>query len=69
MDEMRIRSKFARGLCSKLLRTIIKKKTGCEIDISLNNLVVKVINGRTKAHLDLEAELEKKDLIKLLNLD
>lgn len=66
---MRITSKFARGLCSKLLRTIIKKKTGCEIDICLNNLVVKVVNGKVKVCLDLEAELEKKDLIKLLNLD
>lgn len=41
MDEMRIVSKFTRGIISKAIKMVIRKKTGYNIDIQLNeaNLV------------------------------
>lgn len=32
MDEMKIVSKFTRGIISKALKKVIHKKTGCQID-------------------------------------
>ena len=36
MDEMRIVSKFTRGIISKAIKMVIRKKTGYNIDIQLN---------------------------------
>lgn len=38
MDEMKIVSKFTRGIISKALKMVIHKKTGYDIDIQLNEI-------------------------------
>lgn len=66
MDELRIVSGFTRGLISKLIRMTLRKKVGCDADIQLHAMDVTVIDGKTHIHLDLDAELEKEELLKLL---
>lgn len=66
MDELKIVSMFTKGLLSKLLRRIIRKNTGYDVDIKLNDISVTVDDGRTHVHLDIDAELEKDELIKIV---
>lgn len=66
MDEMRIVSKFTRGIISKAINMIIRKKTGYNIDIQLNEAVTTVSDGKTHLHLDVDAELNKDELMNIL---
>lgn len=66
MDEMKIVSKFTRGIISKAVRMIVHKKTGYDIDIQLNNVAVTIVDGKAHLHLDVDAELDKDELAKVL---
>lgn len=66
MDEMKIVSKFTRGIVSKILKTVIHKKTGYDVDIQLNEITTTISDGKTHLHLDLDAELNKEELMKIL---
>lgn len=63
---MKIVSGFTKGLISKLLRTVLRKKTGCDVNLQLNDFNITISDGKTRVHLDLDAELEKDEIIKLL---
>lgn len=66
MDEMKIVSKFTRGIVSKILKTVIHKKTGYDVDIQLNEITTTISDGKTHLHLDVDAELNKEELMKIL---
>ena len=66
MDEMRIVSKFTRGIISKAIKMVIRKKTGYNIDIQLNEAITTVNDGKTHLHLDVDAELDKDELMSIL---
>lgn len=66
MDEVKIVSKFTRGVISKILTRTLCKKLGYEVGVQLNNISVTVEDGKTHIHLDADAELEKGELIKIL---
>lgn len=66
MDEMRIVSKFTRGVVSKILKTVIHKKTGYDMDIQLNKITASVYDEKAHLHLDIDAELNKEELMKIL---
>lgn len=55
MDEMRIVSKFTRGIISKAIKMVIRKKTGYNIDIQLNEAITTVNDGKTHLHLDVDS--------------
>ena len=66
MDEMKIVSKFTTNMISKLVKKVLRKKTGYNIDIRLNGITASINDGRTHIHLDVDAELEKDELTKIL---
>lgn len=66
MDEMRIVSKFTRGIISKLLKMLIRKKCGYNVDIQLNEVTTTIVDGKTHLHLDVDAELDKDELVAIL---
>lgn len=66
MDEVRIVSKFTRSVISKLLKIAVHKKLGYNIDIQLNEVNATVTDGKTHVHLDVDAELDKEELMKIL---
>ena len=59
MDEMRIVSKFTRGIISKAIKMVIRKKTGYNVDIQLNEAITTINDGKTHLHLEVDAELDK----------
>lgn len=66
MDEMNIVSKFTTALVSKVAKMILKKKLGCDIDVWLKEMKITIADGKTHVHLDVDAELSKEELKKLL---
>ena len=63
---MNIISKFTTALVSKAAKVIIKKKLGVDMDIWLKELKVTVNDWTTLAHLDIDVELSKEELKKIL---
>ena len=59
MDEMKINSAFTKNLIAKFVKSVLKKKLGCEIDIQLNGLTAAITDGTAHVHLDVDAELSK----------
>lgn len=66
MDEMKIVSKFTTGIVSKIARKVVRDKLGYDVDIKLNNMRTTVIDEKTHVHLDVDLELTKEELDKLL---
>lgn len=66
MDEMKIGSKFTTSIISKLVAMVIRKKLGYNVELKLNEVNATVIDGKTHVHLDVDAELEKDELMKIL---
>ena len=66
MDEMKLESKWIRGIVSKLIKKILRDKSGCNVDVQLNNFRTTVIDEKTHVHLDIELDLSKDEIYKLL---
>ena len=66
MDEMRIVSKFTRGIISKALKMVVCNKSGYNVDIQVNEITTTINDGKTHLHVDVDAELERDELIKIL---
>lgn len=66
MDEMKIVSNFTKGIISKILKTVIRKKFGYNIDVELNGITAMVNDGNMNIHLDVDAKMEKEELMKIL---
>lgn len=68
MDEMKLKlsTKFMRGIVSKLISRTIYKKTGCKVDIQLNDLDVLMINGNTTVKMNVEARLKSDEFNKVM---
>ena len=62
MDEMKIVSKFTTNMISKLVKMVLRKRLGYDIDIQLNEIKTTITDGKTHVHLDVDAELEKEEL-------
>lgn len=67
MDEMKIESKFTAGIASKIVKKAVKNKLGYEVNVQLNKFRTVVMDDKTHVHLDVDLELSKEDLNKLLN--
>lgn len=63
---MKIESKFITGIVSKIAKKVVRDKLGYNIDIQLNGLRTTVIDDKTHVHLDVDLELTKEELNKLL---
>jgi hypothetical protein len=68
MDEMKIVSKFTRGLISKILQRVIAKKTGCNTNIQLNEVTVNIGDNTAHIHVNIDADISKLDLQTLMNV-
>ncbi len=66
MDEMKIVSKFTTNVISKLAGVLVRKKLGYDVDIQLNEIHTTIVDGKTHLHLDVDAEMSKEELLKVL---
>lgn len=66
MDEMKITSKFTTNVISKIMQNALRKQLGYNVVIQLNELKASIADGKTHVHIDIDAELDKEDLLKIL---
>lgn len=68
MDELKLRlsSKFMKNIITKIVAKKIFKKLGYKIDIELNNIDIETVDGKVCLHVDLNAEVEKEEFVKIL---
>ena len=66
MDEMRLESKFTTMIASKFAKKMVRDKLGYDVEIRLNRLRTTVVDEKTHVHLDVDLELTKEELDKLL---
>lgn len=66
MDELNIVTGFTRTIISKMLRKFLQKKIGTDVDVKLNTIKVNIVEDKAYVHLDIEAELTKGELMKLI---
>ena len=67
MDIMKIESKFMTGLIGKVIERLLRKKTGRDVKVQLNELGVQNITDDViSAKINLEVRMSKKELSRLL---
>lgn len=68
MDEMKIKlsTRLMRGFVSKLLAKMIYKKTGYKVNIQINELDVKVIDGEANLSTNLEVKIDNDEFLKII---
>ena len=69
MDEMKLRltTTFMKKIAAKLLSRTIYKKTGCKVNIQLNDLDVNITDGDTKISTNIEVNFNSKEFTKIMN--
>lgn len=67
MDIMKIESKFMTGLIGKVIERQLRKKTGRDVKVQLNEIGVQNITDDViSAKINLEVRMSKEELSKLL---
>lgn len=68
MDElkMKLSSKFMRGIVAKIIAKAIYNKLGYEIDIQIDEISVKAIDGKVRLYVNAGAEMTTEEFTKVL---
>ena len=67
MDEVTIKTGFMQGILVKIIKKIVKEKTGYYPELQVNDPIKLSFDGdKVKIHLNLDAELRKEDLQDML---
>ena len=65
MDELRIRTKLMKGILSKLIETLIRKKTGYKIKVRLNDIDVVIDDDIAHVHIDVDGDISVDEFKKI----
>lgn len=68
MDEVKIESKFVTGIVSRFIKKVAKDRLGYNVDVRLNKFRTTILDGKTHIHLDVDLELDKEELDKLIKV-
>lgn len=68
MDVLKINlgTNFMRNTIAKIIKKLVKKKTGSEIDILINQISVTSTDGKIHIHADIDAEMTNQEFMKLI---
>ena len=68
MDEMKLKltTKFMRGIVSKLIERSIYKKYGYRVNVQLNDLDIRVVDGETTINTNVEAKISSEEFKKMM---
>ena len=66
MDVITLKTKFMRGIVSKLVKNIICKKTGYKVDIQFNEIDIKNEGGKIQVHINVNGEMTTEEFAKVI---
>ena len=64
--KLKLSTKFMRSTIANLISKALYKKLGYNIDVLLNEIEVKNENGKIMLHVDVDAEVDNGEFIKIL---
>ena len=69
MDFLKIKlasSKMMKGIVTKIVEKKVYEKFGYKINVQLNDIQIDMIDGEIKAHLDMDAKMNKTEFNRLM---
>lgn len=63
---LKLSTKFMKGLVAKFISKTVYKKFGYKIDIQLNDVLIDVIDGNVKFHIDADGKMNKTEFHRLM---
>ena len=66
MDELKIRTPLVKALISRILKSVLKKNLGCDIDVMLNDLSVTIRDGKAHFCVNAEGSIGVSDISRIL---
>ena len=68
MDEMKLRlsTRFMRNIVAKLISKTIQKKYGYKVNVQLNELDIRIVDGETRISTNVEANINSKEFMKIM---
>ena len=67
MDEVNIRNGWMQSVIVKIIKKVVKQKTGYNPELQFNDPIQVAFDGdKVRVHLNLDAELKKEDLQDIL---
>lgn len=57
MDELNIKTEFMRGLASKMLASMIRKKLGYRVNIKIQDLNISISENEASIQLNMDANM------------
>lgn len=66
MDTMKISTKFMKGVVSRILKGVIKKKIGYDVDIQLDEFMITFDGTTAHVRLNAAADISKDELTKVI---
>ncbi len=68
MDELKLKlsTKFMRNIIARFISKSIFKKTGYKIDIQLNEIEIKIEDGKIKLHTNVDIEADNDDFVDIV---
>ncbi len=66
MDEMKIESKFTTAIIGKILKHVVKKKLGHEVEVVLNRFSITITDDVAHLHVEADAMMDKHDFSKMI---
>lgn len=65
MDELKIKTKLMRGMLSKVIEMLIRKKTGYKIKIQVNDIDVSITDDVAHVHLNVDGDIDVNEFKKI----
>ena len=66
MDELKLRTKFLKGIVAKIISKAISKKFGCDINILIDELEIENKDGKVHIHANLRGEANTSDIATII---
>lgn len=66
MDEMIIKTPWTTAIVSWIIKQVIRKKLGYDVELHINNFKTTVMDDKMQMHLDVDFGVNKEDVNELL---
>lgn len=66
MGIIKLPAEIMKGIISKVIKSMLKKKFGCDIDLQINGLSITPVDHSMSLHLDIDASINNDDLMRII---
>lgn len=63
---LKLSTKFMKGRVAKFISKTVYKKFGYKVDIQLNDVLIDVIDGDVRVHIDADGKMNKTEFHRLM---